>query len=231
MTITPEIVARVILGRPDHLDDQGNPDPIPGVAELLELHGDHVTRCVADWATTLTRPGDRPTSRRPPSDEEAGSTPHSDPTGNAATGFDELREIDRQWARALSTAHGWACQIATSKPQSTPTALREAARTIGTGTGVMQLTRLHSACVELERIIVMCRPDLTPPEEIAKAERECPACVSKHEERRVMCKPCDQLQRRHPEYDDEDFVVWVQRRIIEGTLSRPNSKLHRKEVA
>ena len=65
MTITPEIVARVILGRPDHLDDQGNPDPIPGVAELLELHGDHVTRCVADWATTLTRPGDRPTSRRP----------------------------------------------------------------------------------------------------------------------------------------------------------------------
>lgn len=232
MTITPEIVARVILGRPDHLDDQGNPDPIPGVAELLEMHGEHVTRCVADWATTLTRPGDRPTSRRPPSDEEAGSTPHSDPTGNAATGHDELREIDRQWNRALSTAHGWACHISSAEHPSISAALRSAVVVLKrdpSSVGSLQVGRLLKACQELERILVMCRPDLTPPDE--ETTRHCPACRSPHEDGRIRCNACNQLHHNHKEFDDGEFNAWVQRRVLEGSISRPLSTLHRRDVA
>ena len=232
MSIPTSAVIRIILGQPDRLDRQGQPDPVPGLAELLELHGWSATGKLGTWSTTLTRPGDQPGSRRPPSDEEAGSTPHSDPTGNAATGHDPLREIDRQWERALSTAHGWACHISSAEHPSISAALRSAVVVLKrdpSSVGSLQVGRLLKACQELERILVMCRPDLTPPDE--ETTRHCPACRSPHEDGRIRCNACNQLHHNHKEFDDGEFNAWVQRRVLEGSISRPLSMLHRRDVA
>ena len=230
----PAAIRRLILGDPAHLDAEGKPDPRPGVAEMLELHERWVTAKVADWSTTLVRPGDQAQADRIVTvtvDDDAGSAlTHSDPTGASATGYDELREIDRQWERALIIATSTANRITGNRASSPAHALRDAVGTIGSQTRPKDLRRLHWACTELHRIIGMCRPDLTPPEAV-KVERVCPACVSPHEDRRPQCPACRKLHQRNAQMDDNEFNQWVRDRIRQGTLSRPRSKWHQRKEA
>jgi hypothetical protein len=195
-------------------------------ADQLEQHHRHVTRLVDDWATTLTR-------------GEAGSASkgsHSDPTSLAALSVDKYRTLDQTWYRALAIADGWARRILDNPwmPDSLHDRLRGAAQIIRNGdAGNLPTSRLYTACCQIDDVIGQCRPDQhhTPDTPTVDEPKMCPACASPHDGRYIRCDACHKLHQRNPEYDDDDFNTWVQRRVREGSLNRQHSTLHARDVA
>lgn len=196
---------------------------INATAANLAANRLEVTRKVHDFAGTLGRSGDAGPS-------SIGA--HSDPTCSAALAVDPMRDIDVRWRKALASAAGWSrFLLGDDCPTDVARALKRASEAIVAGAGgSMVVGRLYRAACDIDDIIGECRPRLDEIE-VEQGPKVCPSCVSEHTERRVMCKPCDQLHRRYPEYDDAEFIAWVQRRIVEGTLARPHSRLHQVRAA